>query len=52
MKEDRLSLINAGMNNLGFLGTGNADLHNPTAYKELKTGFQVARSAAVSPSKS
>jgi hypothetical protein len=51
-KEDRVSLINAGMNNLGLLlGQENSGLHSQQVYKDLKTGYQVARTAAVSPSK-
>ena len=53
MKEDRSSLITAGMNNLGFLAVGNQEAQqSQQAYKELKMGFKVARSAAVSPSAS
>jgi hypothetical protein len=53
VKEDRMSLINAGMNNLNILGGGgvNQDLRS-NAYKDLNTGFKIARSAAVSPSHS
>ena len=48
-----MSLINAGMNNLNILGGGgvNQDLRS-NAYKDLNTGFKIARSAAVSPSHS
>lgn len=50
VREDRLSLINAGMNNLNFLG---ANDQRSNIYKDINQGFKLARSvAAVSPNHS
>lgn len=54
IKEDRSSLINAGMNNLSLLVAPNQQGDTASnAYKQLETRFKVApRSVAVSPSAS